>query len=117
MSEHNLDDAPGIVYHPEDDGKPCLGCFVGAIFDSLTETDLVNLPTAVDDMDGVEDEDPRDVEFARKLGATFAIVADKLAALAVQLVGDDAEVLIEPFHERLDHMIVLINSKGEGHVH
>jgi hypothetical protein len=112
--DHDHDDAPGIVYHPEDGGKPCMGCFIGAIFDSLEEDEL---PAVDFDPEDIADEDPQDILYARKIDASFAKAADQMAALMVQLVGEDAELLAAAFGVRLDNMITLHIAPGEGHAH
>jgi hypothetical protein len=116
MSEH--DDAQGpeydTVFHPEDGGLPCFGCYFGAVFDALSEDDLV---TVVLDPEDVEDVDPEAVEYARRVGGTFTLVADAIARLAVQIAGEGAEEMLEAFHERIDNTVQLLNAPEGAHVH
>lgn len=108
------DDDDALVFHPEDGGKPCFGCYFGAVFDALTDDELGTIPLDAADLEG---EDPDAVAYMRKVGAAWATVADAVASLAVQIAGEEASQLMEPFHERIDNMIALILAPAGGHAH
>jgi hypothetical protein len=114
MNDQEHDPGDEIVYHPEDNGKPCFGCYFGAVFDSLTDDELGTIPLDAEDLDG---EDPEAVEYMRRVGAAWATVADSVAHLAIQIAGETAPELMEPFHERIDHMIALILAPKGNHAH
>jgi hypothetical protein len=102
------------VFHPDGDGLPCFGCYFGAVFDALSEDQVASITLTPDDVD---DEEPEAVDYARRVGATFATVADAVASLAVQIAADAAPELLEAFHERIDHMVHLILAPVAGHAH
>jgi len=103
------------VTHIEADeaGQPCFGCYFGSVLDSLRDEQLTTIVLDPED----EDEDPELVDFARRIGAAMAYIADGLAAIAVQAAGPDADDLLDVFRERLEQMVVLHLTPRAPHGH